>query len=185
MGPVTISAIIGGIGGLINGVSAIASKRASAREAERARGVQRKLLEDARGEYLRDYNTPMVNRSDVGYMLREGRKAMVDGNRADRQRALVSGASGEAVSQSVGARAGAYGDMVARVGALGQRVKDNALARWQESQRHYADVMSGMHDASARSHAVSANNALRGLGDSVVSVGDAWLKGSAKTKKDA
>jgi hypothetical protein len=76
-----------------------------------------------------------------------------------------------------GARAGAYGDAVSRIGALGQRVKDNALARWQAQRTHYANTMSGMHDRMARSHAVAANNALKGVADAVGSVADNVLAG--------
>lgn len=177
----SVTAIVGGVlGGLSllgNGISAIVSKRASAREAERARGVQRDLLNAARADYLRESNSSVLSRSDAAQVLERARREMSDGGRRDRQRALVSGATAESQAQMAGARAGAYGDAVSRIGALGQRVKDNALARWQAQRTHYANTMSGMHDRMARSHAVSANNALKGVADAVGSVADNVLAG--------
>lgn len=172
-----VGGVLGGLSALGNGVSAIVSKRASAREAERARGVQRDLLNAARADYLRESNSSVLSRSDAAQVLERARREMSDGGRRDRQRALVSGATGESQAQMAGARAGAYGDAVSRIGALGQRVKDNALARWQAQRTHYANTMSGMHDRMARSHAVAANNALKGVADAVGSVADNVLAG--------
>lgn len=172
-----VGGILGGLSALGNGISAIASKRASAREAERARGVQRDLLNAARADYLRESNSSVLSRSDAAHVLERARREMSDGGRRDRQRALVSGATAESQAQMAGARAGAYGDAVSRIGALGQRVKDNALARWQAQRTHYANTMSGMHDRMARSHAVAANNALKGIADGVSSVAENVLAG--------
>ena len=172
-----VGGVLGGLSALGNGISAIVSKRASAREAERARGVQRDLLNAARADYLRESNSSVLSRSDAAQVLERARREMSDGGRRDRQRALVSGATAESQAQMAGARAGAYGDAVSRIGALGQRVKDNALARWQAQRTHYANTMSGMHDRMARSHAVSANNALRGIADGVSSVAQNVLAG--------
>lgn len=171
MDPITIAALIGGgvslVGNLVNQAKA---KRESARQAEKAQAALDAQMQGAERDYIREYNTDALDRSDVAQIKRVAGQQAEKAAEMDAARGVVAGATPEAQAAKAAARGANYADMLSRIGAQGQRAKDIALARYDANRARNAYQTSALATSLAQSHAISADNAARGAGSSATTI---------------
>lgn len=176
MDPITIAALIGGGVSLIgNLVSQAKAKRESARQAEKAQAALDAQMQGAERDYIREYNTDALDRSDVAQIKRVAGQQAEKAAEMDAARGVVAGATPEAQAAKAAARGANYADMLSRIGAQGQRAKDIALARYDANRARNAYQTSALATSLAQSHAISADNAARGAGSSATTIANTLI----------
>lgn len=176
MDPITIAALIGGGVSLIgNLVSQAKAKRESARQAEKAQAALDAQMQGAERDYIREYNTDALDRSDVAQVKRVAGQQAEKAAEMDAARGVVAGATPEAQAAKAAARGANYADMLSRIGAQGQRAKDIALARYDANRARNAYQASALATSLAQSHAISADNAARGAGSSATTIANTLI----------
>lgn len=176
MDPITIAALIGGGVSLVgNLVSQAKAKRESARQAEKAQAALDAQMQGAERDYIREYNTDALDRSDVAQIKRVAGQQAEKAAEMDAARGVVAGATPEAQAAKAAARGANYADMLSRIGAQGQRAKDIALARYDANRARNAYQTSALATSLAQSHAISADNAARGAGSSATTIANTLI----------
>ena len=169
MDPITIAALIGGGVSLVgNLVSQAKAKRESARQAEKAQAALDAQMQGAERDYIREYNTDALDRSDVAQIKRVAGQQAEKAAEMDAARGVVAGATPEAQAAKAAARGANYG-------AQGQRAKDIALARFDANRARNAYQTSALATSLAQSHAISADNAARGAGSSATTIANTLI----------
>lgn len=176
MDPITIAALIGGGVGLVgNLVSQAKAKQESARQADKAQAALDAQMQGAERDYIREYNTDALDRSDVAQVKRVAGQQAAKAAEMDAARGVVAGATPEAQAAKAAARGANYADMLSKIGAQGQRAKDIALARYDANRARNAYQTSALATSLAQSHAISADNAARGVGSSATTIANTLI----------
>lgn len=176
MDPITIAALIGGGVSLVgNLVSQARAKQESARQADKAQAALDAQMQGAERDYIREYNTDALDRSDVAQVKRVAGQQAAKAAEMDAARGVVAGATPEAQAAKAAARGANYADMLSRIGAQGQRAKDIALARYDANRARNAYQTSALANSLAQSHAISADNAARGAGSSATTIANTLI----------
>lgn len=176
MDPLTIAALIGGGVSLFgNLVSHHKAKQDGAREAARAQRVLDNQLLSANRDYIREYNTDALSRSDAAQIQRLATQQAQKALDEETARGAISGATAEMQAAKTATRGANYANMLSQIGAQGQRARDIALSRYDVSRARHAGQTSELATSLAQSHAVAADNSARSAVGAATSVANALL----------
>ena len=152
MEPLTILGLIGSLGGILAGGLGSASAN------RKARKQLDKQLQENENMFKKDYYQDILNRSDVQNLLSTYRKNLSDAVRAQRNSAVVTGATPEAEAAVKKVNARALSDTVGNIAAMGQQVKDNAKTNYLNQKNYLLGQKAGQYAQNAASWTQIASN---------------------------
>lgn len=158
MEPLTILGLIGSLGGILAGGLGSAS---ASRKAQKQLDKQ---LQENENMFKKDYYQDILNRSDVQNLLSTYRKNLSDAVRAQRNSAVVTGATPEAEAAVKKVNARALSDTVGNISAMGQQVKDNAKTNYLNQKNYLLGQKAGQYAQNAASWTQIASNSGNLLG---------------------
>ena len=116
-------------GMLAGGIGSAAANRKAQKQLD-------KQLEENENLFKKDYYQDILARSDVQNLLRTYRENLADVVKAQRNKAVVTGATPEAEAATKKVNARALADTVGNIAAMGQQIKDNAKSNYL-NQKNY------------------------------------------------
>lgn len=130
MDPLTIIGLGSAIGSIFAGGIGSAVQNRKAREQ-----LNKQLAENEQ-MFKKDYYQNVLERSDVQNLLRTYRNNLSDLVKAQRNKAVVTGATPEAEAATKKVNAKAISDAVSNIAAMGQQIKDNAKSTYLTNKNY-------------------------------------------------
>lgn len=150
--------LIGSLGGILaGGLGSASANRKAQKQLD-------KQLQENENMFKKDYYQDILNRSDVQNLLSTYRKNLSDAVRAQRNSAVVTGATPEAEAAVKKVNARALSDTVGNIAAMGQQVKDNAKTNYLNQKNYLLGQKAGQYAQNAASWTQIASNSGNLLG---------------------
>lgn len=171
-----ISLVSGGLGILSGLAGGIFGAVNASRQAAQANRMQQQRDNFNNALFQRQYYQDALSRSDTQHLLRRLRNDMKKATEAQRNAAVISGATPEALAANKASNARAYADAIASIDATNAQRQDAALAQHQAAQNNsYADWIKN-HSAQAANWANFTSQALATGSSSIHTIADAFDK---------
>lgn len=144
--------LIGSLGGILaGGLGSASANRKAQKQLD-------KQLQENENMFKKDYYQDILNRPDVQNLLSTYRKNLSDAVRAQRNSAVVTGATPEAEAAVKKVNARALSDTVGNIAAMGQQVKDNAKTNYLNQKNYLLGQKAGQYAQNAASWTQIASN---------------------------
>lgn len=122
--------LIGSIGSILAGGIGSAEENRKAREQ-----LDNQIAENEQ-MFKKDYYQNVLERSDVQNLLRTYRNNLSDLVKAQRNKAVVTGATPESEAATKKVNAKAVSDAVSNIASMGQQIKDNAKSTYMANKNY-------------------------------------------------